>query len=105
MCQIPDPHLPCGKWEMGFWDLGVGVDLNRGVRCGCGWWLVGARKGNKQTYFGSKQTRTREINNRNKQTRTREINNRNKQTRTREINNRNKQTRTKEINNRNQVFV
>jgi hypothetical protein len=49
-------------------------------RCGCGWWLVKARKGNKQTNFGSKQTRTREINNRNKQTRTREINNRNKAT-------------------------
>ena len=31
MCQIPDPHLPGGKWEMGIWDLGVGVDLSRGV--------------------------------------------------------------------------
>jgi hypothetical protein len=51
--QIRICHVRNGKWEMGFWDLGVGVDLNRGVAVAGGSWLVGARKGNKQTNFGS----------------------------------------------------
>jgi hypothetical protein len=51
--HVPGARCPCARCQepmchvaMGIWDLGVGVDLSRGVACG---WRLVARKGNTQT--------------------------------------------------------